>query len=428
MGFPNLICYLSDQNGTALNPTEEGAIGYKDLSAPDAYGEQRAFLPPGELMTFASAAVFIEGYITVLACQGALARTVPFRMVQCVPLSFSPEGTLRFRTLQFCCSAKLASASADGCAAEILVRMESEVARDTQGEQDHSRCYGGCGGSKSFFKSCTYTSCPLLPLRAEIVQYNAVGDGEKRVFTNADELRDYGDRGILDPDSVSFCQLFVDGMLQPDATYTLETGRLAFTTSDVPEEGVPIALLFVTIKGEGNRRLNGKAECYVAVSDGARRVYTDEDEWTEYTHNGIPDPQKVSYWSLFVNGVLQPQAAYQLKKGVLELCDAPLAGQIVILESVLIYDDCAQLQKAADGQYLAIAKGQRLFTNGDAEEIYHPAPITLPFFSSYQSVFVNGVIQPQRTYQIGGGYLAFLTGSLPSVGAPVTQQAVSVFP
>lgn len=423
----DVICYLSDQEGNALNPAEEGSICYKDLSWPDCYGQQQAFLQAAELSPFATASVFIEGYTTVLACRGELARTVPFRMVQCVPLVFQPEGELRFRTVQFSCCAKLASVSADSCAAEIFVRMESAVTLPTQDEQYSSCCHGGYGCSESFFKSCTYNSCRLMPLRAEVYQYNALGDGETRIFTNEDEMKQYGCRGILDPRSVSFCHLFVDGVLQPDSTYQLKTGCLKFTTWDVPAEGVPIAIQFATIKGEGKRYLNGKVKCYVAVSDGVRSIYTDEDEWTAYTHSGIPDPEKVSCWSLFVNGVLQPQAAYQMEKGVLKLCEAPLDGQIIMLEAILMQDAYDHLLKASAVQYVALSKGRRLFTNCDREEIYHPARITLPFFSSYQSVFVNGVLQPEATYQVGSGYLRFFTGSAPSVGAPVTQQAVSVF-
>jgi len=89
---------------------------------------------------------------------------------------------------------------------------------------------------------------PSRVLQVETYQYNAISDGVKAIYTNEDELTEYGDRGILDPKKVSFINLFINGVLQPKSLYEVEEGKLILKTKDVPIRGVPIILQFITIK------------------------------------------------------------------------------------------------------------------------------------------------------------------------------------
>jgi hypothetical protein len=59
-------------------------------------------------------------------------------------------------------------------------------------------------------------------LKAQIYQYNALSDGKKRIYTNQDELKEYGDMGILSPDATSYYNLFVNGVLQPKTNYKIK--------------------------------------------------------------------------------------------------------------------------------------------------------------------------------------------------------------
>jgi hypothetical protein len=93
---------------------------------------------------------------------------------------------------------------------------------------------------------CTNTNKGVA--KAETYQYYASSDGIKSVYTNEDELKQYGNRGILDPATVSYINLFINGILQPQNQYMVESGKLTFTSADVPEAGSPIILQFVTIK------------------------------------------------------------------------------------------------------------------------------------------------------------------------------------
>jgi hypothetical protein len=91
--------------------------------------------------------------------------------------------------------------------------------------------------------------CPEIPciLKTETFQYNTISDGIKKVYTNQDELTQYGNTGILNPNSVSFMNLFINGILQPTVLYQVHEGLLIL--SDVPEKGVPIILQFIRIIG-----------------------------------------------------------------------------------------------------------------------------------------------------------------------------------
>lgn len=82
-------------------------------------------------------------------------------------------------------------------------------------------------------------------LKADIYQYNTLSDGVKKVYTNDDELIKYGNRGILDPDDVSYYELFINGVLQPRVNYEIQKGILTLKTEDVPIKDSPIIISFI---------------------------------------------------------------------------------------------------------------------------------------------------------------------------------------
>ncbi|MGE4277446.1 MAG: DUF4183 domain-containing protein [Lawsonibacter sp.] len=414
-------CYLSDQDGTAINPFAPNSILYKNLSGADHFGEQPFFLQTGEVQVYATAAILMEGYITVCACGNRFLRTVPFRSIQTVLLPFQPRDSLAFCTLGFCCKAKnlYNPTNPFSVFTEIQVYVESGVC-PAKGSEDG-------GPLKTVFESRICIPYYLMPLPSRAYQYNATGDGEKRLFTDADQDSEYGYTEIPDPDSISFTRLFVNGVLQPEATYALRKGRLEFLTRDVPPDGVPITLLFVDMGCRNSPRVNVQTGYYVTASDGDRNSYTDEDAWKAYGCGGIPDPQDMSCWNLFVNGMLQPQDTYEIKKGCLRLHHVPAKGETILLESMRVLDALGRLLKGSVNQYVAYANGTHLFTNQDAIKAYHSSRIMPPMLSSYQTIFANGVIQPRAVYRVGNGRLTFVSSDTPDVGQPVTQQSTSIF-
>ena len=97
------------------------------------------------------------------------------------------------------------------------------------------------------------------PLNADIYQYNALSDGIKKVYTSNDELKEYGNRGILSPDSVSYYNLFINGILQPEINYEIQKDLLLLKTEDAPLKDSTIIIFFVTFKDEEFTKLNSAA-------------------------------------------------------------------------------------------------------------------------------------------------------------------------
>ncbi|MFE1625914.1 DUF4183 domain-containing protein [Brevibacillus reuszeri] len=93
----------------------------------------------------------------------------------------------------------------------------------------------------------TCPPCPCTPglLQTEIFQYTAISDGMKNVYKNSDAVIQFSTSGILDPNSVSIVNLFINGILQTSNLYTLQPGALIL--SDVPVQGVPLILQFIKI-------------------------------------------------------------------------------------------------------------------------------------------------------------------------------------
>ncbi|MGG5254376.1 DUF4183 domain-containing protein [Neobacillus sp. SM06] len=99
-----------------------------------------------------------------------------------------------------------------------------------------------------------------------------------------------------------------------------------------------IELLILAEKKQKEEVLKTETFHYNAVSDGKKLIYIDDDEVLDYGKTGILDPQKVSYYNLFINGVLQPPALYKVSKGVLTLnCnEPPIKGAAIILQFVKV--------------------------------------------------------------------------------------------
>lgn len=85
------------------------------------------------------------------------------------------------------------------------------------------------------------------PKEVKIYEYYTVSDGLKKTFTQTDALSEYGEQTIQNPSDVSFYNLFINGVLQPSATYIIEDKKLILTTNDVPIKGSPIILQMILI-------------------------------------------------------------------------------------------------------------------------------------------------------------------------------------
>ena len=118
----------------------------------------------------------------------------------------------------------------------------------------------------------------------------------------------YGNHGIPDPNDVSFFNLFINGVLQPETNYSVESGLLTLTVSEPPEKDVPIILEYLVIKGDDNQLVKAETYQYNTLSNGGK-TYTNADELTVYGNQGIKDPGQTSYNNLFVNGVIQPSVS-----------------------------------------------------------------------------------------------------------------------
>ncbi|QIZ06353.1 DUF4183 domain-containing protein [Priestia megaterium] len=78
--------------------------------------------------------------------------------------------------------------------------------------------------------------------QVDTIEFYALSDGFKRVYTEKDALMGYGKQKILDPRNVSFINLFINGILQPKTCYLIEEGKITFLTDDIPAKGAPIIL------------------------------------------------------------------------------------------------------------------------------------------------------------------------------------------
>ncbi|NEU30289.1 DUF4183 domain-containing protein [bacterium LRH843] len=85
------------------------------------------------------------------------------------------------------------------------------------------------------------------PHKTKIHCFYTYSNGKKRIYTNDDGLNDIKNNIILDPRSVSYINVFINGVLQPPDNFTIQKGLLCLKTTDIPMRGVPIIIQFVKI-------------------------------------------------------------------------------------------------------------------------------------------------------------------------------------
>ncbi|MET1249418.1 DUF4183 domain-containing protein [Sporolactobacillus sp. STCC-11] len=100
----------------------------------------------------------------------------------------------------------------------------------------------------------------------------------------------------------------------------------------------------ITINCSGSVPVPGsvlKAETtyYIATGVEGKQTYTNTDGLAQYGSQDIPDPERVSYFNLFVNGMLQPSTFYKVSAGSLAITgpnDVLTTGAPIVLQSIKI--------------------------------------------------------------------------------------------
>lgn len=416
MNCQKIFCRLTDKNGNVLCPCMPGAVIYRELSCPGFRPKRKIVLPSGNRVTVYVATVLIQGYLSLFAGGRRVSDPALFSSVRSFYIFAPACADLYFAVNKFC----LWYIPCNEDMEPIRIRVDIDTAVYSIG--NINCCY--------YLLDCVEIQCDdcvlfkRCPLKAEIYQYNAISDGEKRIYTNEDELKEYGNKGILSPGSVSYYNLFVNGVLQPKADYFIEKGLMVFLTEDIPAKGEPIMLSFVRFR---DRSVAVRNLQYYTISDGTKKIFTNDDEMKEYGRRGIPGPDEVSYYNLFVNGVLQPKTNYIVRKGFLQLTTdtAPLKGACVILESVIMKNACNRLLKVDNYLYNTLSYGNKIYRNKDELYTYGSnRGILDPKENSYQNLFVNAVLQPDPNYMVKKDLMVLKTEDVPLNNSPVTLQFI----
>jgi hypothetical protein len=432
---PLITCRLTDRAGNTISPYEPDSIVYTAFTA-HKHLDEGARCPKSD-----SLEVAIEGYVAVYSNEKRISAPIPFCMIRSLCLSIPKGSVTTFQVKRFHCWAL--PVRSDGnfamermkliVSVETVVYSKSSISLvvpqvDSCLHVINRICIQTNRICDSLRFRSGYCMCyKNVALKADISQYNAMSDGVQRTYHNSDELKEYGDQGILSPQEVSYYNVFVNAVLQPRANYILKKGELIFTTQDIPLKGQAVMILFTILKNIDDQMMNVAGWQYNAISDGEKKFYTNVDELKEYGDHGVPSPSEVSYFNLYVNGVLQPKANYKVRKGFLELttADAPVKGATVILESIVICDSAGQLFHVEAYAYNARSNGGRIYTCQDEIRMYGCLKLPDPDESFYQNLFVNGVLQPDVNYMVQKGCLVLETEDSPTVGTPISLQFVS---
>jgi hypothetical protein len=102
----NIICHLTDRNGNILNPYEQNAIIYTELSLPKNRPQKQIELPSGKTCVINIATVLIEGFIAFCVNGRNMSNPIPFCIIKYICLYAPKDTVLSFAVNKFeCCAA-----------------------------------------------------------------------------------------------------------------------------------------------------------------------------------------------------------------------------------------------------------------------------------------------------------------------------------
>ena len=324
--LPRTACYLTDKEGNILNPFSPGSIKYviQNATKQSIRAKTNICLPSSHCQKILI--VCIQGYITLFEDGIKSSSPVLFSICGEIRLSVPEAASVFFETKGFHCNViptdynnrhtaenPKIHVSVSTCALSISRSLFMlPAAQLCSNESNPTLFYADKVLDSCCFHGDTIASFNRL-LKAETSYYIALSSGDKKEYTDEDSLSEYHGSRIPAPETVSYYDLFVNGMVQPKATYTIRKGRLIFRTLDTPPKGVFIVLEFVTYKAPNGDLLPAEVDYYVTQAKGDKRSFANEDALPCYSSNGISAPGSASYFNLYINGVLQPKTNYMIR-------------------------------------------------------------------------------------------------------------------
>lgn len=431
----DISCFLTDADGNILDPHDPDAVTYTCRQQLSLWKKAHAD----------NYIVEIKGYVSLFTGNTRMTEPIAFKAYKRFYI-YAPDKTrIFFRLLDFDCHISSFCTKKNSFAVEVTVKLDTVACSSARidlivpafeispGNADDFNIRTICVNVEKIFGRCRFTNEICITYKeeiykAEVYQYNALSDGIRKIYTNDDELTEYGNRGIPDPNTVSYHTLYINGVIQPSTNYHLAKGSLELRTEDVPLKNSPIAVSFVTFKNRDGVVFPAEIYYYSTIADGLKRVYTNEDELTGYGVRGIIDPEQVSFMNLYVNGVLQPKVNYTVKKGFLIFLasDIPRKGVPICLEFISVRAPDGRLLKSRTSTYNAFAHERRVYTNMDEIKMYGSSGIPDPETVSCCSLYINAVIQPAVNYSVQEGLLALNTSDLPLRSSPVSLQSITI--
>ncbi len=86
-----------------------------------------------------------------------------------------------------------------------------------------------------------------LPKKVMVHEYFAFAKEGQRIYTDQDPVEGYRDQRILRPCDVSYINLFINGVIQPEMNYRVKEGVLVILSEDVPICGATIILQMIEV-------------------------------------------------------------------------------------------------------------------------------------------------------------------------------------
>lgn len=220
---------------------------------------------------------------------------------------------------------------------------------------------------------------------------------------------------------------------QPCSLFLLPPGNCCSCTMDSTLVRAEKVFDFRSLKGSTavpfNPLLKAETTYYVASSSGDKKEYTDQDLLPEYDSGGILPPETVSYYHVFVNGMLQPKSNYSLRQGFLNFntLDMPSKNVFIVIQFVTFKSLSGDVLPAEVDYYVTrTEENRRIYTDTDALPLYSSKGIPGLQEVSFFNFYANGPLQPKSNYLVRQGQLELISEDLPPSGTFLILEFISL--
>lgn len=265
---------------------------------------------------------------------------------------------------------------------------------------------------------------PANRLSSITMCYIAYSDGKKMIYTQNERAAGTHCSAIPDPRSVTFSQLFINGVLQPVCNYRLAPGKITLLTAEAPLPGAPIILQSVVLRLSNAKTAKTSKTTSKATCSGSHRGSSIRKKKTKPRRNPAADcHERPSSFPASSRCQEEIKPAPPLIK-TSAAAASTITGTIAATTGISVVDAATRLNATVTAAMINAGTGTTFipaasFMTDEGTALNGPIPAIQP--GGFYNLFINGVLQQSGLSALGDTGLTIASADI-LPGTPVNLE------